>query len=203
MHCHYDLVVHDSMVGISILEDLGQICSRYVISSPLHPYTRLSSHSYTHTHTLWKFVFDFTEGFLTSCTFDYLSDEFDNRVFVGTLFTFSYCIPMLLIIYFYSQIVSHVFSHEKALRAQAKKMNVESLRTNTGTSSAEVRIAKAAITICFLFVACNVYTLISFNATVNIFATELNSDTDFSAIFQLGHRMRSYHWLGRLATKHY
>lgn len=63
---------------------------------------------------------------------------------------------MLLIIYYYSQIVKHVFSHEKQLRAQAKKMNVESLRSNqkAGSSTAEVRIAKAAITICFLFVAC-------------------------------------------------
>lgn len=58
------------------------------------------------------------EGFLTSCTFDYLTDSFDTRLFVGVLFTFSYCIPMLLIIYYYSQIVSHVFSHEKALRQQ-------------------------------------------------------------------------------------
>lgn len=34
-------------------------------------------------------------------------------------------------------------------------MNVESLRSNQGSSSetAEVKIAKAAITICFLFVA--------------------------------------------------
>lgn len=98
----------------------------------------------------------FTEGFLTSCTFDYLTDSFDTRLFVGTLFTFSYCIPMTLIIYYYSQIVKHVFSHEKALRSQAKKMNVESLRSNqkgAGNSTAEVRIAKAAITICFLFVA--------------------------------------------------
>lgn len=63
---------------------------------------------------------------------------------------------MMLIIYYYSQIVKHVFSHEKALRSQAKKMNVESLRSNqkgAGNSTAEVRIAKAAITICFLFVA--------------------------------------------------
>lgn len=38
---------------------------------------------------------------------------------------------------------------------QAKKMNVESLRSNQGnsTETAEVKIAKAAITICFLFVA--------------------------------------------------
>jgi len=46
-----------------------------------------------------------------------------------------------------------VFSHEKALRDQAKKMNVESLRSNVDKSkeTAEIRIAKAAITICFLF----------------------------------------------------
>ncbi|XP_076263727.1 opsin, ultraviolet-sensitive-like isoform X1 [Rhynchophorus ferrugineus] len=94
------------------------------------------------------------EGFLTACTFDYLTRTFDNRLFVGTIFTFSYVMPMLMIIYFYSQIVSKVFSHEKALREQAKKMNVESLRANQQNSeSAELRIAKAAITICFLFVA--------------------------------------------------
>ncbi|CAG9860517.1 unnamed protein product [Phyllotreta striolata] len=95
------------------------------------------------------------EGFLTTCSFDYLTRTNDNRMFVGTIFTFSYVLPMMLIIYFYSQIVSKVFSHEKALREQAKKMNVESLRANQQqqTESAELRIAKAAITVCFLFVA--------------------------------------------------
>nr|APY20632.1 ultraviolet sensitive opsin [Migdolus fryanus] len=95
------------------------------------------------------------EGFLTTCTFDYLTKTFDIRLFIGSIFTFSYVIPMCLIIYFYSQIVSKVFSHEKALREQAKKMNVESLRANQSqqNESAELRIAKAAITVCFLFVA--------------------------------------------------
>ncbi|XP_061395147.1 opsin Rh3 [Musca vetustissima] len=93
------------------------------------------------------------EGYLTSCTFDYLTDNFDTRLFVGTIFFFSFCCPTTLIIYYYSQIVGHVFSHEKALREQAKKMNVESLRSNVDKSkdTAEIRIAKAAITICFLF----------------------------------------------------
>ncbi|GLV45013.1 Rhodopsin 3 [Carabus blaptoides fortunei] len=95
------------------------------------------------------------EGFLTSCTFDYLLDTFDNHLFVAVIFTFSYVIPMSLIIYYYSQIVSHVVSHEKALREQARKMNVESLRSNQNqqSTSVEIRIAKAAITVCFLFVA--------------------------------------------------
>ncbi|KAJ8983472.1 hypothetical protein NQ317_014930 [Molorchus minor] len=95
------------------------------------------------------------KDFLTACSFDYLTRTFDVRLFIGSIFTFSYVIPMCLIIYFYSQIVSKVFSHEKALREQAKKMNVESLRANQAhqAESAELRIAKAAITVCFLFVA--------------------------------------------------
>ena len=86
------------------------------------------------------------EGFLTTCTFDYITDTDEVRYFVATIFTFSYAIPMSLIIYFYSQIVGHVVNHEKALREQAKKMNVESLRSNANTQaqSAEVRIAKVS-----------------------------------------------------------
>ncbi|KAJ8965688.1 hypothetical protein NQ314_003970, partial [Rhamnusium bicolor] len=65
---------------------------------------------------LWgRFV---PEGFLTACSFDYFTRTFDNRLFIGSIFTFSYVFPMTLIIYFYSQIVSKVFSHEKALREQ-------------------------------------------------------------------------------------
>lgn len=92
------------------------------------------------------------EGFLTSCSFDYLTDTNETRIFVATIFTFSYAIPMMLIIYYYSQIVSHVVNHEKALREQAKKMNVDSLRSNanTNTQSAEIRIAKVFHTILFI-----------------------------------------------------
>nr|QWV42712.1 ultraviolet sensitive opsin [Epuraea ocularis] len=95
------------------------------------------------------------EGYLTTCSFDYLTNSFDTRLFVGAIFFCSYFVPMSAIIYFYSKIVSKVFSHEKALREQAKKMNVDSLRSNQSqhNESAELRIAKAAITICFLFVA--------------------------------------------------
>ncbi|XP_034249735.1 opsin, ultraviolet-sensitive isoform X2 [Thrips palmi] len=94
------------------------------------------------------------EGFLTSCTFDYLTDTTHIRVFVAVMFSVCYCVPMSFIIYFYSQIVSHVVAHEKALKAQAKKMNVESLRSNADKNqeSTEIRIAKMAISLCFLFV---------------------------------------------------
>jgi len=42
----------------------------------------------------------------------------ENQSFVVTIFIFSYMLPMSLIIYFYSQIVSHVVNHEKTLREQ-------------------------------------------------------------------------------------
>ncbi|XP_014243083.1 opsin, ultraviolet-sensitive [Cimex lectularius] len=94
------------------------------------------------------------EGFLTSCTFDYLTQTDEIRSWVATMFAICYVIPLSLVIYFYSQMVSHVIIHEHNLREQAKKMNVESLRSNANMqqTSTEIRIAKAAITICFLFV---------------------------------------------------
>jgi r-opsin len=47
-----------------------------------------------------------------------------------------------------------VQAHQKMLNDQAKKMNVESLQTNRGaqSQSIEIRIAKAAFLIFFLFI---------------------------------------------------
>ncbi|KAI8426399.1 hypothetical protein MSG28_005246 [Choristoneura fumiferana] len=46
------------------------------------------------------------EGFLTTCSFDYFTDDQDTKVFVACIFVWSYCIPMSLICYFYSQLFS-------------------------------------------------------------------------------------------------
>lgn len=112
------------------------------------------------------------------------------------LFTFSYCIPMLLIIYYYSQICKHVFTHEKALRTQAKKMNIESLRTNTSSTTAEVRIARAAITICFLFVAGN-FQLHKYSSYQLRVARSKNFRFIYSYYFLLNVIESATHWIGR------
>jgi r-opsin len=59
-----------------------------------------------------------SEGFLTSCMTDYLTQDEDTRTFVVTMFFICYAIPLGFIIYFYSQIVSHVIIHEHNLREQ-------------------------------------------------------------------------------------
>ncbi|XP_029717700.2 opsin-3 [Aedes albopictus] len=94
------------------------------------------------------------EGFLTTCSFDYLTDDSDTRVFVGCIFTWAYVIPMILICYFYGRLFGHVSKHELMLKNQARKMNVESLAANRNekAQSVEMRIARAAFTIFFLFV---------------------------------------------------
>lgn len=46
----------------------------------------------------------------------------------------------------------HVRAHEKMIKDQAKRMNVQSICTNKESQSVEIRIAKAAFTIFFLFV---------------------------------------------------
>ena len=52
---------------------------------------------------------------------------------------------MILIAIFYTSIVRAVVAHEAALRAQAKKMNVDSLRSGKESEeSAEVKIAKVS-----------------------------------------------------------
>ena len=82
-----------------------------------------------------------------------LTEDWNHQSYILYAFTFDYVILMILVAYFYSQIVKTVFVHEVALRAQAKKMNVESLRANQDASknSIEFRIAKVAITNVFIW----------------------------------------------------
>lgn len=104
-----------------------------------------------------------TEGFLTTCSFDFLSEDQDTKAFVSSIFVWSYVIPLMFIIYFYSQLLQSIRNHEKMLREQAKKMNVKSLVSNQDKErSVEMRIAKVAFTIFFLFlVAWTPYTIVA------------------------------------------
>ncbi len=88
------------------------------------------------------------EGLLLTCTYDFLSPGVNERTYVLFAYIFNYFFPLFLIGTFYYSIVKAVIAHESALRAQAKKMNVDSLRSGGKDSeeSAEVKIAKVAIT---------------------------------------------------------
>nr|BAQ54755.1 opsin, short-wavelength sensitive type [Somatochlora uchidai] len=91
------------------------------------------------------------EGYLTTCSFDYMKEGKNTQLFVMTIFGWSYVIPLLLIASFYSRILMQIRMHEKLMKAQAKRMNVKSL-TQDKEQSTEIRVAKVAIGIVILFV---------------------------------------------------
>ena len=93
---------------------------------------------------------------MISCSYDYLSQDWNSISFVLYAYICNYCIPVLSCIYFYSQIVMAVVKHERALKEQAKKMNVDSLRSNNqgDVENAEFKVAKVAITAVVLWL-CN------------------------------------------------
>lgn len=60
----------------------------------------------------------FSEGFLTTCSVDFLSDDADTKVFIGSMFAWAYCTPMSIIIYNYWNLLKAVRTHEKMLKEQ-------------------------------------------------------------------------------------
>jgi len=95
------------------------------------------------------------EGILTSCSFDYLSQDIGTITYNLFMFIFNYCCPLIAIVGSYAMILKAITAHESAMRAQAQKMNVKSLRTaEANEQRAEIRIAKTAMFNIALWIGC-------------------------------------------------
>merc|ERR1711973_778441 len=92
------------------------------------------------------------EGLLITCSYDYIKKDWNNKSYILYILVSHFFIPMLFVIFFYTQIAKAVFSHEAEMRAQAKKMNVDSLKQGKSEESIEVKIAKVAITNVLLWI---------------------------------------------------
>lgn len=64
------------------------------------------------------------EGFLTTCSFDYLDDRVSARVFTFCFFIGAWLIPLTIIVYCYSQIWSEVSATGK-IQSNRKRQRVE------------------------------------------------------------------------------
>jgi len=92
------------------------------------------------------------EGYLTSCTFDYMTENFSTRLFTFVLWFWNYCLPLTIIIICYSRITSKVINHERDLQAQATKMNVSTLRSGEAANTRnEIRVTKVGLTLTTIF----------------------------------------------------
>ncbi|XP_029669064.1 rhodopsin-like isoform X1 [Formica exsecta] len=104
------------------------------------------------------------EGNMTACGTDYLTKDWSSKSYILVYSIFVYYTPLVTIIYSYYFIVSAVAAHEKSMRAQAKKMNVQSLRSGDNQNvSAEAKLAKVALmTISLWFLAWTPYLVINY-----------------------------------------
>ncbi|CAG9575822.1 unnamed protein product [Danaus chrysippus] len=104
------------------------------------------------------------EGNMTACGTDYFDKSVANITYIVTYSIACYFAPLFLIIYSYFFIIQAVAAHEKAMREQAKKMNVASLRSSDqANTSAECKLAKVALmTISLWFMAWTPYLVINF-----------------------------------------
>ena len=106
---------------------------------------------------------------MLTCSYDFLTEDWNNKSFVLFTFIANYQLPLLIIAAVYFDIVKAVYKHETVMREQAKKMNVETLRSsskgNDKEASAEMRITKVAITNCLMWtVAWTPYAVVSMMA---------------------------------------
>ena len=71
------------------------------------------------------------EGLFMTCSYEYLSDGWNERSFILVTFIFTYVIPISFNLYFYQKIIVAIFFTEAAFkRAQTKLMNARNLPIN-------------------------------------------------------------------------
>ncbi|XP_055839716.1 opsin Rh1-like isoform X2 [Episyrphus balteatus] len=104
------------------------------------------------------------EGNLTSCGVDYLTQDWNPKSYLIAYTIACYILPFFLICYSYWFIMAAVSAHEKAMREQAKKMNVKSLRSSEDANkSTEGKLAKIAlISISLWFLSWTPYGILNF-----------------------------------------
>lgn len=109
------------------------------------------------------------EGNMAVCGTDSISQDWNSKSYLVAYSFWVYFIPLFIILYSYFYIVQSVADHEQHMRDQAKKMNVQSLRSSEGKkASAEVRLAKVALlTISLWFMAWTPYLIINYNGMFN------------------------------------
>lgn len=107
------------------------------ISRPLNPDSRLSMRrALIISILIWIYSFIFStppvfhlfnryvpEGYLTSCSFDYLSDELASRLFILTFFTAAWVVPLILITVSYVGIICAVRRNENAFKRTQNALN--------------------------------------------------------------------------------
>lgn len=89
------------------------------------------------------------EGYLTCCSFDYLTDDTDARIFMFCYFVFAWCVPFLSIAYCYSHILHVVLTANR-------------IQSNKDKNKQELKLAAVVFSVIALwFVAWTPYAIVA------------------------------------------
>lgn len=98
-------------------------------------------------NTLSRYV---PEGYLTSCSFDYLSAQFSSRLFIFVYFCGAFCVPLAITVCSYAGIIHAVrsselaFKHSHSGKTVSRKSELETKAKSKAKirQSVEVKLAK-------------------------------------------------------------
>lgn len=101
------------------------------------------------------------EGFQTSCTFDYLSQDMGTITFNIGMHIGAFLIPVFIIFYCYIGIVRGMFAHHEEMMATAKRMGATVAKSDADRRT-EIQLAKvAAMTIGTFLLSWTPYAIVS------------------------------------------
>ncbi|GFS48637.1 opsin, ultraviolet-sensitive [Trichonephila inaurata madagascariensis] len=153
--CTYYGVI-GGLSGTSAIMTIAMMAiERYVcVSRPLDPSSRMTrNRALIMVLSVWLYsaVFSFTplfglnryvpEGFLTSCSFDYLTDELSSQIFVMSFFVAAWCVPMVIVCRCYVGIVLSVYENQQTFLHHAQNFNIPD-RNVENQKRLEIKLAK-------------------------------------------------------------
>ncbi|CAH0553536.1 unnamed protein product [Brassicogethes aeneus] len=97
------------------------------------------------------------EGYLTSCSFDYLTDDNTARIFILVFFVAAFCVPLGLIIFSYINILSVVMNRSVSVSGDSSRHSKEEDKRKQ-----EMKLAMLCLSVVFLwFVSWTPYAIVA------------------------------------------
>lgn len=85
------------------------------------------------------------EGFLTCCSFDYLSEDWRDRIFIISFFVAAWCVPMFIICWCYTGIMRSVSETQKLFLHHARSLNDRTSQERSVENQRKIEIKLAKI----------------------------------------------------------
>ncbi|KAK4474912.1 hypothetical protein MN116_002020 [Schistosoma mekongi] len=98
-----------------------------------------------------------TEGFQTSCTFDYISTDLKNRLFNIGMFGFGFLCPLFLSVFCYARIILIVRSRGKdfiEMAASSKAGNQKDKSANVSSTKSDTFVLKSSAILLGVYLLC-------------------------------------------------